>query len=327
MTEKSGNRTGQKGVKVLVTGADTELGYVTIRRLVSEGNNVSGICSSANGLAELNRSGATGYVLSKVSLDTLSALLAQAAPDVVLNLWPQPANSLLHDGQRWRNYDRLLPASTRVLLEAIKNHSPGPPFLVQTSYTLLYGNTLQASEEQAVTAPGDDPIFRAALRAETMLSISEVEACLLRLGYLYGPQSHDLKLYIKSFQAFRPYYPGPPGQLQPWLHYEDAASALALAVSRQPAGEIFNVADDTPTSFGTFMDYFAEQAGFTRPWHIPRWSTPLTALIFTRQQFELLDQTVTVNTGKIKNKLGWKLAYPSYLDGVREIMSAWNLAR
>ena len=185
-------------LSVLVTAADSELGCETVRQLLERGHKVMGLSFDSQGAAKVRALGASSAIFSTVSVQGLLTVLDSAQPDVVLNLWPQPANTLLHDGHAWRKTSKLLPISTQALVEALK----GQPdiLLVHASYACLYGNAQAATEDNPITVPANDPMFAVAVRAEKMVADSGVEATLLRLGYLYGPQSHDLKLYVDSFK-------------------------------------------------------------------------------------------------------------------------------
>jgi nucleoside-diphosphate-sugar epimerase len=148
--------------------------------------------------------------------------------------------------------------------------------------------------------------------------------CILRLGYLYGPQYQDLALYVKSFKLGRPYYSGPPEHLSNWVRFEDAAQAVELAAQRKPKGEVFNIVDGTPVSFGDFIDFFAVKQGRSRPVHLPMWGTPMFRLIIKHQQTELLKIITTVKNDKAKAKLGWEPAYPDYKKGITQIINLWR---
>lgn len=100
-----------------------------------------------------------------------------------------------------------MPSTTTALLKALENIEI--KLLVHTSYTFLYGNVKDATEDTALNAPNDDPIFSSAIEVEEQIKKSNIPHCLLRMGFLYGPQSEDLKKYETSFKLKRPYYAGP----------------------------------------------------------------------------------------------------------------------
>ncbi len=310
-------------LNIFVTSAGSELGRETVRQLVARGHRVSGQVKSTKDAASVRADGARVLVADPLNAGQLTKAVQSAAPDILLNLIPQETNTLLHDGQKWGNYDLFLPSTTRNVVAAAK--AAGVKFMVQTSYAFLYGNA-QAATEEAPLNPPNSRAFRAAIQAEKMIAdnAEELPSCLLRLGFLYGPQSHDLKLYEDSFNLFRPYYAGPNSNRSNFLHYEDAALALVLVAEKQPAGETFNVVDGHPASFGDFIDTFAHYLGRLRPLHIPTWSGPLASFLIKPEQQDLLELTALVSNAKIQEKLGWQPRYKNYQQGLAQIVRSWR---
>ncbi|WP_017314899.1 NAD-dependent epimerase/dehydratase family protein [Mastigocladopsis repens] len=310
-------------LSLVVTGADTELGLETIRQLVACRYQVTGIAQSKDGATAITSVGGTPADANLTSAAELKDVLRTAKAEVVLNLTPQLANTLLHDGQGWKGYDKVLPATTTALLEAVEDTNV--KFLVHTSYAFLYGNATDATESTPLTAPSNDAIFTAAIDAEKRVINSKIPACVLRMGYLYGPQSKDLKLYVKSFKLGRPYFAGRPSNLANWLHFEDAAIALVQVAQKQPTGAVLNVVDGNPVSFADFIDNFAFTLGRKRPGHIPMWLTPLALILVIKpQQVELLELSTTVKNDAIRQQLGWSPRYANYREGLQQTVQIWR---
>jgi nucleoside-diphosphate-sugar epimerase len=312
-------------LKILVTDAAGELGRKTVAVLLKRGHRVVGQVATPKELAILQGLGAEGVIASATSAPQLTQALQSAQPEVVLNLTPQKANTLLHDGHAWRDYDNFLSKTTAALVKAAQSVSL--KLLVHTSYAFLYGNRLEATENDPLQIPGNNLIFAAAIQAEKLVADSKLPLCLLRLGFLYGPQSHDLVLYERSFRIFRPYYAGPDKRLANFLHFEDAALALALVAEQQPVGEIFNVTDEMPAYFGDFMDYFAQQLGYLRPAHLPTLAASALPLLIAPAQIDLLNLSTTVSSTKIRQRLGWQPAYSDYFKGLTQVLQTWKAHR
>lgn len=178
-------------LKILVLSADTELGRETTRQLVAKGHRVTGVGSKPESVQTLREHGATFTQADLTKAAELTEALRAAQPDIVLNLTPQIPNTLLHDRQNWQGYDETLLVTTAALLKALENIEV--KLLVHPSYAFLYGNATNATENTTLTAPDRNPIFRAAIAAEKQIIESNLPYCLLRMGFLYGPQSEDLK--------------------------------------------------------------------------------------------------------------------------------------
>ena len=307
-------------LSIVVLSPDTELGRETIRQLATKGYRVTGIGKNAD--AKIMRE--NGAVFAQADLTKPSELteaIQTAQPDIVLNLTPQIANTLLHDGHNWQGYDETLSNTTTALLTALKDLEI--KLLVHTSYAFLYGNAQDATENTTLTAPSNDPIFQSAIEAEKQIANGNIPCCLLRMGFLYGPQSEDLKKYETSFKLHRPYYAGPEDNLANFLHYEDAAKALVLVVEQQPTKE-FNVVDGTPTPFANFIDTYAMKLGYSQPGHIPLFTAPVAKVIIKEPQTEILDLSTTVNSDRIRQQLNWSPSYGSYHEGLEQTISVWQ---
>ena len=154
----------------------------------------------------------------------------------------QKSNTLLHDGDGWRGLDKTLPLQTVALLQAA--NACGVKFLLHGSYAFLYGTTQdgdgdRVTEATPLPSPGRDRLSDAAIEAEKMVvENKQFPVCIMRIGYLYGPQSRDLALYETSFKRKRPYYAGPRGHCTNFVHFADAAQVLILASEKQPADVI-----------------------------------------------------------------------------------------
>lgn len=309
-------------IKIVLTSADTELGRETISQLVARGHQVTGIVQNAKSNKKLRENGVSYIEADLASVDELKKALLAAQPDIVLNLTPQIANTLLHDGHNWKGFDETLPSTTTALLEALQ--ATKIKLLVHASYAFLYGNTTNSTESTSRTVPSDDPIFQAAIEAEDKITNSNIPNCLLRMGFLYGPQSEDLKKYETSFKLHRPYYAGPEDHLANFLHYEDAAKALVLVAEQQPVGKVFNVVDGMPAPFADFIDTFALRLGKSKPGHIPLFTAPVAQIIIKPQQMELLDLSTTVKNDLICQQLGWQPSYASYQEGLEQTIATWR---
>ncbi|WP_193194986.1 NAD-dependent epimerase/dehydratase family protein [Nostoc sp. MG11] len=309
-------------LSIVIIGATTELGSETTRQLLARGHQVTGILQDKNSTTTVDVKNFVLVEANPKDADELSDVLSTVNADVVLNLLPQIPNTLLHDGHAWKGYDQTLKATTSAVIKAIENSSV--KFLVHPSYAFLYGNATDATENTPLSVPSNDPIFQAAIDVENQVINSKIPACVLRMGFLYGPQSSDLKKYVTSFKLRRPYFAGKKDKLTNLLHFEDAAGALVLVAEQKPVGEVFNVVDGTPVSFGDFIDHFALLLGMKKPGHIPLFLAPVARIIIKLQQMELLDLFTIVKNDKIRSFLGFSPHYTSYRSGLEQTLQTWR---
>lgn len=305
--------------RVALTGGGDELGRVVTEAFARAGVEVVAVVRTGRERDRVARAGGRSIVADPARPAELAA--AARGADVLVHLSPQVTNTLLHDGRAWRGWRQRLPAEAAAIVEAAR--AADVPYLIVGSYAALYGEAREATEETPI-APPDDPVFAAAAQAERIVQASGVPFCLVRLGFLYGPQSKDLSRYVTSFQLFRPYYAGPAHTLGNWVHFEDAAAALVRLAERRPAAPVLNVVDGHPVNFGMVIDRFAALMGFGRPRHLPLALRRWYQFFIWRPQQVVLDTTTTVRNDLARALLDWAPRFPTYEEGLQQTVAVWR---
>jgi nucleoside-diphosphate-sugar epimerase len=251
----------------------------------------------------------------------IASILKMVNADVIVNLAPQGANVLPVQVLDWDYYTRLLTEGTTALVMAAK--SAGAKFLIHTSYAFLYGDTHgEWVDEHAATA-ADNPLFAAAVRAEQAVLHAEVPGCVLRVGYVYGPDNEDLLAFRDNLADGASVMVGEESHYANWIHAADLAVAAVLAAEKQTAGEIFNITDDHPISPAGFADEFAAVLGVGRV--ARRRLPPFTGnLLANKMQTALLNTSARAKNEKAKSQLGWVPKYPQQQPGIEQTLLAWR---
>ena len=239
-----------------------------------------------------------------------------AAAGVRINLTGQRANTLLHDGHAWKDFASTMRAGTQRAMQAAQ--SDGAPMMVHASFAFVQAVEQGARLDKPLRAAVD-----AILECEAMALSGPVPACVVRLGYLYGPASADLRAYRSAFRLGRPYWSGTAKALQYHLHQFDAGSALLGAARRQNAGKILYATDGTAVSFRQLMDAFARRVGRPRPLHLPSWARLVAGLIIREEHMQqvALGMPRQSPTPRVP---GWKPAFPDYGKGLDQVIQAWG---
>jgi nucleoside-diphosphate-sugar epimerase len=246
----------------------------------------------------------------------IQGMLAMSKANVVLHLAPQQFNGLPF---RARSYDAAaLLAETQTLVEAAQ--AAGVEFIVHTSYAFLYGDTgSRPADESAALTSVDDDFIAAAIQAERAVLDGPVPACVLRAGYVYGPDSPDLVGLAATLRLGRPVTAGE--NAANWIYTEDLAQAVVLAAQQRPAGEVFNIVADKPASPDRFLDDFAAAMGLDQPGRLPgflaRARLPRTASV-------LLDFATLCSSARAREKLGWQPRYSDHAAGLEEVLLSWR---
>ena len=241
----------------------------------------------------------------------LGRLLSQrrATGAAHINIVGQHANTLLHDGHAWQGFSRMALAGARRALRTDAN------MLVHASFAFVLGR------------PQKDPLRSMAetiVECESLILSGSVPACVVRLGYLYGPESRDLRAYRTAFRLGRPYWAGPRKALQYHLHQCDAVSALLTAAKPRNAGRILYATDGMPVSFMQFMDDFAGKIGKRFPLHVPLLARPFIKLVVREEHMQQVALAMPAQA-PLPRVPGWKPVFSDYRNGLDQIIEAWKV--
>lgn len=231
----------------------------------------------------------------------------------------QQANTLLHDGHAWRDFARKTLAGTRRAMRAAR--TGGAPMLVHASFAFVHAVERGARLKEPLRSAAD-----AILECEALALSGPVPACVVRLGYRYGPDSADLRAYRTAFRLGRPYWSGPPEARQYHLHQFDAASALFAAAKPRNIGTIVYATDGHAVSFARLMDAFARRVGRRTPLHLPLCSQILARAIIREEHMQQtsLSMPPRAPTPRVP---GWKPKFPDFRDGLDQVIAAWGAPR
>lgn len=239
-----------------------------------------------------------------------------ATENLYIDVVGQQANTLLHDGHAWKDFTRTALAGTRRAIRMARDG--GAPMLVHASFAFVHAVERGAKLEGPLRS-----CVEAILECEALALAGPVPACVVRLGYLYGPASADLLAYRKAFRLGRPYWAGSRRALQYHLHQFDAASALLAAARPGNVGRILYATDGHPVSFMQFMDAFARKVGRPTPLHLPPFSKLLAKVIITEEHMQqtTLPMPADVPPPRVPR---WTPKFPGYRDGFDDVIAAWG---
>ena len=235
---------------------------------------------------------------------------------VHVNVAGQQANTLLHDGHAWKDFSRTASAGTRRAMHAA--HAGGAAMLVHASFAFVHAVERGVSVEEPLRSMAE-----LILECEAMALAGPVPSCIVRLGYLYGPQSADLRAYRTAFDLGRPYWAGPPRARQYHLHQLDAASALLAAGRPRNEGKIFYATDGNPVPFRKLMDAFAHRVGRRTVLHLPLFSKPLAKVIVREEHMQqtALPMPPRAPTPTVPR---WHPRFADYREGLDQVIEAWG---
>jgi nucleoside-diphosphate-sugar epimerase len=241
---------------------------------------------------------------------------ATASKNIQINVAGQQANTLLHDGHAWKDFARSALSGARRAMRSAR--TDGAPMLVHASFAFLNAVERGATLKEPLLS-----LVEAILECEALALSGPVPACVVRLGYLYGPESGDLRAYRTAFRLGRPYWSGPPKALQYHVHQFDATSALLAAGRPQNTGKIFYATDGRAVSFMQFMDAFAHRVGRKTPLHLPLITRPLAKAIIREEHMQ---QTALSMPPRPPTPIvpRWKPKFRRYREGLDQVIDTWG---
>jgi nucleoside-diphosphate-sugar epimerase len=233
-----------------------------------------------------------------------------------VNLAGQQANTLLHDGHAWKDFPRTMRAATRRALRAAER--AGAAMFVHASFAFV-----RAVERGARPGEPLQSCVDAILECEALVLAASLPACVVRLGYLYGPESADLRAYRTAFRLGRPYWSGKSDALQYHLHQLDAAAALLAAARPANAGKTWYATDGHAVPFERFMDAFAHRVGRARPLHLPLRSRLLAHAIVCEEHMQQTALSMPARAPSPRVP-GWRPRFADYRAGLDQVVAAWQ---
>jgi len=301
-------------MRVLLAGATGTLGAPLVRRLVGAAHDVVGIGRSNAGAERLRQLGATPLLVDVMDRDALlAAVRAERFDAVIHQLTALKKPPMRHADMRPTNALRI--DGTAHLLDAART-AGATRFLTQSivfGYGYRnHGTRLLTEDDPFGTPQGDafDEHLAAMLSTEKQARTAPgIDGIALRYGLFYGADVDTMAGMLR--RRVLPVVRG--GGEIPFIHHEDAASATLAALERGEPGAVYNVVDDTPTTFRELTERVAVARGTPPPLTVPRWllqaGAPYGAALFA-------GVSMRVSNERARTRLGWAPRYPSVREGV-----------
>lgn len=271
----------------------TELSH----RLVDRGWTISGTTSHPDKIKSLKAQGFTPFLFDGMSAPADIAAALATATHVLLSIPPDAESdpALRHFG------DAIAAASSII-------------WIGYFSTVGVYGDANgDWVDETTEPRPGTERGQRR-LKAETgwldLAKKSGKSLVIYRLPGIYGPGRSAID-QLKSGTARRIFK---PGQFTNRVHVADIATAVEASMDLSPGTHIFNVTDDLPAPPQDVIEYGAELLGVPCP---PATDPTNEMLSPTARSFYI--ENKKVSNARMKTELGVRLAYPTYVEGLKAI--------
>lgn len=290
--------------RIFVAGATGTLGRPLVKQLVGQGHQVVGMTRSAERGAAIAALGASPVVADALDGDAVRRAVAHARPDIVVHLLTAlPAAGAMRASDLDAT-NRLREQGTRHLVHA----------------ALAAGARRIVAESFMAAGAASNPAQTALASLERQLSDARprIETVALRYGGLYGSAVPSTRAMADRIRTGRMFVPGGPEGLLSFVHLDDAVSATMAVIGSARPGPLYDVADDQPISAAAFVRALAAALGAREPRTMPRWVMRLVAPMLA----EFAAARMPLSPAALTRDVGWRPAYPSVQEGIREVAAA-----
>lgn len=291
-------------MRVLVAGATSVPGLPLLRELRARGHDVVGMTRSAASTAQITATGAEAVVADVFDTAEIDAVLTDVAPDAVVSLLTTLPKYGPLRAKDFEPATRLWSIGAPNLVAAANRAGVGRVVAESVIFAYGYPQAGPPLMDESDPYPGPPPPngagFLGALRAmeQTVLS---ADGIVLRYGVFYGPGvTHDeLFTRLARFWAV----PALTGSgILSWVHIDDVARATADAVEKGRPGQIYNVVDDRPQSFGDYIRELNAKLGRPKPWPI---SSKVVGLVSSYPATAFGNTWLPLSNAKARAELGF----------------------
>jgi nucleoside-diphosphate-sugar epimerase len=297
-------------MRVLVAGATSVPGLPLVRELNARGHDVVGLTRQSARTPQIEQAGAKPVVADVFDAGQIDAVVADIEPEVVI--------SLLTTLPKWGpKRPRDFEPATKLWKTGVANlvsaaQRAGVRRVVAESVVFAYGypTTGPAVMDETDPYPGPPPKggddMLAALRGmeQTVLTSgehSDTEGIVLRYGVFYGPGVPHDELFVRLAKWWA--LPAMTGNgMVPWIHIDDVATATAEAIDKGRGGQMYNIVDDRPQSFGGYVRELSAKLHRPRPVPIPH---QLVGLVASYPATAFGRTWLPLSNAKAKAELGW----------------------
>jgi len=295
-------------MRIFVAGATGVLGRRVVPGLIAAGHDVAAVARTPARADQLRTHGA-----SPIAVDLFDAAAVAAAvrgSDAVINLATAiPPTGRMLRRSAWKMTGRLRTDASRNLVDAAL--ATGGERYVQEALGFVYPDRGSAwiDEDTALAPP---PYTRAVLQAEAQarrFDAGDGTGIALRFGLFYSADSEQTRQVLSMARRGWLALPGPGSAYRPWVHVDDAATAVVAAL-KAPGG-VYNVVEDHPLTNDEHAGVLGELIGrrLHRP---PSW------LAFG--PLRLQTRSLRVSNRRLRDTTGWRPSYASLREGWSEIL-------
>lgn len=289
-------------MKVLVAGASGTVGLPVVRALVEGGHEVAGLVRSPAKGSVVRAAGARPVVGDVLDPDSLRT----AAKGV---------EAVVHLAAGRDDFERTRVEGCRNLARAA-TEAGARRFVLGSGYWIFGNHEETITEESSIN---EDSAGRVNWRAERVArdAARDLEVSIARPGMVYGPGGWFASMVKRLREGAYRNIGGGANRWSP-VHPADVGTAFRAILELGEPGHLYLVVDDAPVPVREFTSFVAESLGVPPPASI----TEAEAAEFTTPELvAAMTANQAASNAKLKG-LGWRPRFPTYREGVPEVLAA-----
>jgi nucleoside-diphosphate-sugar epimerase len=221
----------------------------------------------------------------------------------------------------WAMNDHIRRKGTRCLTEAAAKIG-AKTYLQQSIAWVARPKDDSPFDEDSPLVP--DPKIQSAIDAEAIAREAEsaegFTVSILRGGFFYDSESAHARTIGDSLRKRQLPVIGGGDALWAMIHSDDAASAYVSAAEKPTSG-VWHIVDNELVQVRAFLKEFAARLGAPSPRRVPIW---LAKWIAGEQAVEYFTRSTRTTNERFRREFGWTPRYPTYREGLQEIVVAWK---
>jgi nucleoside-diphosphate-sugar epimerase len=308
-------------MKIFIAGASGVLGRRLVRQFVARGHSVMGQVRSPIAESAVKTAGGEPRHADLFDADSLARAaegcdtVIHAATAIPTKQKPAPAD--------WAMNDHIRRKGTRCLAEAAAKIG-AKSYLQQSIAWVARPRDESPFDEDSPTVP--EPAIQSAIDAEAIAreagSAEGFAVSILRGGFFYDCESAHTRMLGDALRKRSLPIIGSGNAAWAMIQTDDAASAYVLA-AENPRSGVWHIVDNELVPVRIFLSEFASRLGAPAPRRVPVW---LARWLAGEQAVAYFTKSTRTTNTRFRRDFGWTPRYPTYREGLDQIVAVWNAA-
>ena len=305
-------------MKVFIAGATGVLGRRLVRQFHERGDEVLALARSPERESLVRSLG--GEPRQADLFDAPALARAAEGAEVVIHAATSIPTTPQVKAEDWALNDRIRREGTRALLECARQIG-ARRFLFQSIVWVARPKDQSDFDENSPCVP--HPLYDSATDGERLAqeaASGSLEVSILRCGSFYAADAAHARTFAELVKKHKLPIPGKGEAVWAIVHADDAAAAY-VAAAHAPRTGLWHVVDDVPVTVGEFFTELAVKLEAPPPLHLAEWMIRMAA---GPTVAEFLTTSTRTSNRRLRSELGWTPRYPSFREGLDQVVSAWR---